>query len=262
MRSQIIRLMIGFLCFLFLGIWLSCATDQAHLRVANSLPQSEIAYYNDTFDKLREDLWDRAGYINKEEQMQNFKQADMRFEGGKLAIRTKTGGFSKGGLGSSFSFRGDFDIQLDCRMDFLKGVSGMDHLLNIAVIETNKEIGEADIVVILLFLGEGGYQGWINSRALINGLWNNATKKALDNFDGSLRFVRTGKKITSLYKIKGATAWNKIKTFHVTGHDMMVGFTLRNYFNRRTSIWALRSITAEFDNFKINAAHEIIEGEI
>jgi len=262
MRSQIIRLMIGFLCIHFSGIWLSCATDRAPLRVANSLPQNEIAYYNDTFDKFREDLWDRAGYLNKEEQLQNFKQADMRFDNGKLVIRTQTGSFSKGGLGSSFRFRGDFDIQLDCRIDFLKGASGMDQLLNIAVIEINKEIGKADIVVILLFLGEGGYQGWINSRALINGIWNTASKKGMDNFDGSLRFVRTGKNITSLYKKSGASAWNKIKTFHVTGDDMRFGFTLRNYFNRRTSIRALRSISAEFDNFKINAAHGIIEGEI
>ena len=243
-------------------VLMSCATDQAPLKVTGSLPQSEIAYFNDSFEKMREDLWDRAGYLNKEEQMQNFKQADMRFENGKLIIRTRPGSFSKGGLGSSFRFRGDFDIQMDCRMDFLKSMSGMDQLLNFLLLETNKKIGKADMAVILLFLGEGGYQGWINSRSLINGRWNNATKKALDNFDGSLRFVRTGKKITSLYKKSGATAWNKIKSFHVTDNDMMFGFTLRNYFTRRTSIRALRSISAEFDNFKINAAQEIIEGEI
>ena len=90
----------------------SCTTDQTPLQVTDSLPQSEIAYFNDSFEKMREDLWDRAGYLNKEEQMQNFKQADLHFNSGKLILQTQTGSFSKGGLSSRYALRGDFDIQL------------------------------------------------------------------------------------------------------------------------------------------------------
>ena len=43
-------------------IFLACATDQAPLVVANSLPQSELAFYSDSFDSLKEDLWEKAGY--------------------------------------------------------------------------------------------------------------------------------------------------------------------------------------------------------
>lgn len=43
---------------------------------------------------------------------------------------------------------------------------------------------------------------------------------------------------------------------------MIFGFQLRNFFANRTSIGAMHSISAEFDNFRINAAHEIIEEDI
>lgn len=98
MRNKKAGFTIGFLSLAFLGALLSCATDKASLQIENSLPQSELAYYNDSFDKMREDLWVRAGYLYREEQVQNFKQSDMRFDNGKLIIRTQTGSFSKGRL--------------------------------------------------------------------------------------------------------------------------------------------------------------------
>jgi hypothetical protein len=135
MRNIKTGFIIGFLLLAFLGALLSCVTDKAPLQIENSLPQSELEYYNDSFDKIREDFWDKAGYLSQEEQMQNFKLADMRFENGKLIIRTKTDSFSKGGLAAKYAFRGDFDIQLDCRIDFLKDTFGMDQLLNFLVID-------------------------------------------------------------------------------------------------------------------------------
>ena len=98
MRSSKTRLIIGIFILAFFGAFLSCATDKAPLQIENSLPQSELAYYNDSFDKMRVDLWVRAGYLYREEQVQNFKQSDMRFDNGKLIIRTQTGSFSKGRL--------------------------------------------------------------------------------------------------------------------------------------------------------------------
>ncbi|MEE9497248.1 MAG: hypothetical protein V3V39_12030 [Desulfobacterales bacterium] len=262
MRNKKAGFIIGFLLLAFFGAFLSCATDKAPLQTENSLPQNELAYYNDSFEKMRGDLWDRAGYLFREEQMQNFKLADMRFENSKLIIRTKTGSFSKGGLGSKYAFRGDFDIQLDCRIDFLKGTSGMDQFLNILVLDISGKIGKTDIVLINLAMGGGLNQGWLSSGGLINGRWNSGGSKKTENFNGTLRILRKSKNISTLYKKKGASVWNKMHTFRVNENDMKFGFQLRNYFNKRTTIRATQSISAEFDNFRINAAHEIIEDEI
>jgi hypothetical protein len=240
----------------------SCATDKAQLKVENSLPQDELAYYNDTFDNMREDLWDRAGLLYSEKQIQNFRQADMRFENGKLIIRTRKGSFSKGGLGSKYALRGDFDLQLDCRIDFLQGISGMDQLLSLVVFEKSGMIGKGDIVVINLTMGALMHQGWISSGARINGLWNKGSSKLTESFDGTLRILRKGRYVRALYKNKEASEWSKMHTFHTTDNDMLFGFQVRNFFNKRTTIMATQSIHAEFDNFKINAAQEIIEEEI
>ena len=243
-------------------VLLSCASDNAPLQIENSLPQNELAYYNDSFDEIREDLWDRAGLLHKQEQIQNFKLADMRFERGKLVIRTKTGGFSKGGLGTKYSFRGDFDIQLDCRTHFLSSAPGMDQLLNILVVDTSGMLGRPDIIFINLRIGELMHQGWLESGAIINGRWNKGGSKLMENFDGTLRIVRKGNQFSTLYKNKGASAWRNLHTFSATDNDMLFGFQVRNFFNKRTSIQATQSISAEFDNFKINAAQKIIEEDI
>ena len=80
MRHNQAGFIIGFLSLAFSGMLLACVADKAHLQTENSLPPNELAYYNDSFDTMREDLWNKAGYINLEEQMQNFKLADMRIE--------------------------------------------------------------------------------------------------------------------------------------------------------------------------------------
>ena len=262
MRKKKATFIIGFLSWTFIIALLSCAADKAPRQIENSLPQSEIAYFDDSFDSMREDLWDPAGYIHKQEQIQNFKLADMHFESGKLIIRTKTGSFSKGGLGSSFKFRGDFDIQMDCRINFLKGAQGMDQLLQVMVLETNRQVGKADFVDIVLFMKEGGFNGRLNSRGFVNRRWLKSYPILMDNFDGTLRFERKDKNISTYFKYQGEATWNKMRTFKVTDNEMMLGFHLRNYFIKRTRINAEQSVTAEFDNFKINAAHQIIEGEI
>ena len=251
-----------FFSLAFLAALLSCATDKAPLQIENSLPQSELEYYNDTFDKMREDLWDRAGYLYREEQVQNFKQADLRFENGKLIIRTQTGSFSKGGLSSKYALRGDFDIQLDCRMDFLKGISGMDQVFTIGVFDKSSKIGKMSFTIIGLFLEGGFNQGHLFSNCVVDGKRKRGGSRRTENFNGAFRFVRTGKMISALYRKAGEAEWTKMYTFRVTNKDMIVGFQLRNFFGNRATIQANHSISAEFDSFKINAAQEIIEEEI
>jgi hypothetical protein len=254
----------GFLLLAFLGALLSCETDKAQLRIKNSLPQSELEYYNDSFDKMREDLWDRAGYLYREEQVKNFKQADLGFENGKLVIRTQTGSFSKGGLSSTYSLKGDFDIQLDCRMDFIKGISSMDmdQLVNLGVFEKSLTMGKMSTVIIGLSMKGGSDQVHLFSNYIVNGKRRGGSSQKIENYNGTFRILRTGKTISTLYKINGMAEWNRLNTFRVTDTDMLIGFQVRNFFGNRTTIEANHSISAEFDSLKINAAEQIIEGEI
>ena len=262
MRSSKPSLTIGILLMAFCGALLSCATDKAPLQVENSLPQSELEYYNDSFDKMREDLWDRAGYLYREEQVTNFKQADLRFESGKLTIRTQTGSFSKGGLSSKYALRGDFDIQLNFRMDFVKGISGMDQVFNIGVFDKSLKEGKMSIAIIGLTMKAGSAQGYLYSNCVVNGRRKKGGSRKTENFNGAFRFLRTGKTISTLHKKAGTTRWTKMYTFRVTDKDMIVGFQVRNFLGNRTTIQANHSISAEFDSIKINAAQEIIEEEI
>jgi hypothetical protein len=65
-----------------------------------------------------------------------------------------------------------------------------------------------------------------------------------------------------LYKNTETPGWTKVNTLRITDNDMMLGFQVRNFFNRRTTIQANHSISAELDSFKITAAQQIIEEEI
>jgi len=262
MRNKKAGFIITFLTLAVLGALLSCATDKAPLKIENSLPQSELQYYNDSFDKMREDLWDRAGYLYREEQVQNFKQADLRFENGKLIIRTQTGSFSKGGLSSKYALRGDFDIQLDCRIDFIRGVSGMDQVFVLGVYDKSLKKGKMNNASIGLSMKERSVLGHLFSNCIVNGRRRRGSSQKIENFNGAFRILRTGKTISTLYKINGAAEWNRLNTFRVTDKDMLIGFQLRNFFGNRTIIQANRSISAAFDSLKINAAQAIIEEEI
>ena len=264
MRNKKIGSTIGFLLLAFLGALLSCATDKAPLQIENSLSQSELEYYNDSFDRMREDLWDRAGYLYSKEQVQNFRQADLRFENGKLIIRTQTGSFSKGGLSSKYALRGDFDIQLNWRMDFVKGISGMDmdQVFTLGVYDKNLKIGKMSFAIIGLSMKGGSDRGKVFGNCVANGSRKGGGSQKTENFNGALRILRTGKTISTLYKKAEIPEWTKVNAFRVTDNDMLIGFQLRNFFGNRTTIRATQSISAEFDNFIINAAQEIIEGEI
>jgi len=236
-----------------------CATDDTYLKIENSLPQSEITYYNDSFDKLREDLWDKASLVFKETQMDNLKLADIRIENGKLVVETKTGGFSKGGLGSKFALRGDFNIQIECHIEFLKGQHDMDQLISFLVVDQTKGIQEMYAVVIGL-IKKG--QGFIYSGHFNKGKYHRGNHYQTSNFHGALRIVRIDGKISTLFKRDGEKRWKKLDTFKNTTKDVMLAFKLDNFLSTRTSIKAKSSITATFDNFKINAAQKIIEEEI
>jgi len=255
-------LIIVILSLTFSGLFPGCVTDTASLKIEKSLPQNKLAYYNDSFDKFRTDLWEKSGYIYNEAQEANFKLAKMRIQDGKLWVQTETGCFSKGGLGFKYGLRGDFDIQVDCQIDFLEGVHGMDQLLTLLVVERGKPILTGDSVFLRLLKDVGNDTGDILSASLNNGRYHPGNSREVNSFDGTLRIVRKGSNITTLYKTKGTNKWEDISTFWSTSNDLAFGFLLQNFTIKRTSITANAPITATFDNFRINAAEEIIEEEI
>jgi len=261
--KRIEALLIGIFLVAFSGFFQGCVTDTASLKIEKSLPQSKLAYYNDSFDKLRTDLWEKVGYIFNKEQGANFKLAKMRIQDGKLWVQTETGCFSKGGLGSKYSLRGDFDIQVDCQIDFLEGIYDMDQWLNFCVFEKGEEVKTMDLVSLSLFKRGGRDFNTISSGVQKEGRFHNGDwYRRIGIFDGTLRIVRKGSKITTLYRTKGDKDWKTLETFWSTSNDLQVLFRLQNFTIKRTSITAKTPITATFDNFRINAAEEIIEEEI
>ena len=246
----------------FSGFFPGCVTDTASLKIEKTLPQNKLAYYNDSFDKLRTDLWEKAGYIYNKEQEANFKLAKMRIEDGKLRVQTETGFFSKGGLGLKYALRGDFDIQLDCQMDFLEGVYNMDQQLILLVMELGKAIGVGDFVLLRIGKDGGSDYGEILSESMNNGKYHPGNSHDISNFDGTLRIVRKGSKITTLYRAKEDKEWKTLDTLWSTSNDLGFGFLLQNFDRKRTSITAKAPITATFDNFRINAAEGIVEEDI
>jgi len=260
--KRISALIIGIFLIALSGLFPGCVTDTASLKIEKSLPQSKLAYYNDSFNKLRTDLWEKAGGIPKEAQKANFKLAKMRIDDGKLRVETETGCFSKGGLASKYTLRGNFDIQIDCQIDFLEGLYDMDQSLIFIVLEKGDKFGRDNTVFLSLFK-----KGGRDFNTIFSGFWENdkfhrGNWHKIKNFDGSLRIVRIGDEISTLFKRKGDTEWKKMDTFRHTPNDIIIGFKLQNFMSNRTSITARSLITATFDNFRINAAEAIIEEEI
>lgn len=243
---------------------LSCASDNATLQIENSLPQSELARYNDSFDKMREDLWDKAEHLYRKEQVTNFKPVDMYFKNGKLIIQTRTEGFSKGGLVTKYRFRGDFDIQLDFLMDFTRdiAVEYMDQVFILSVFDNRQQMTKINVANIGLAIRWGTDQGQLFSNCFVNGKKKGGFADKILNFKGSFRIIRTGKFISTLHRTSGTADWTQKFTARVTDNDLWFGFQLRNFFFDRTTIRAKHTITVVVDRFKINAAQEIVEAKI
>lgn len=260
MHNRITGFIIYFL-FFYSIIILSCVTHQTPLLIENSLQQSELAYYCDSFDSFKEDLWEKAGYVFTATQLHNIRTAHMTIEEGRLRIDTSTGGFSKGGLVSKFALRGDFDVQVDFQLQFVSGEFDMDQLLGFGATEKTKSGNSRRLTSIGLHKkgknNSGILSGYLEWGKYHSGYWHD-----IGNFTGSVKFVRIGSQISTFYRKKGQTRWIKMCTLPSAQNDTLVGFSLQNFTKDRNTIRANRSISAWIDNFTINAAQEIIESEI
>jgi len=123
-------------------------------------------------------------------------------------------------------------------------------------------MGKMSTAIIGLWMKGGSDQVHLFSNYIVNGKWGSGNSQKIEKFNGTFRILRNGKTISTLYKINGAAEWNRLNTFRATDNDMLIGFQVRNFFAKRTTIQANHSISAEFDSLKINAAQAIIEDEI
>lgn len=248
------------ICFLLLVV--SCSNIEKAGDITNRLPQNELSKYSDSFDKMRNDLWEESQFTFNKAQMANFKRANMTFGNGELLIRTKTGCFSKSGLLTKYVFSGDFDIQIDCHINFLEGKLDMDHRVYFAVIEKDKELRDSDMLVAEILKKIGDRKARLRSFCRTDGGFTQGKSIKLDDFHGTIRFIRKGRKSAVFCRTNNSTKWKDQGEFYFTPKDLKFGFALQNFDRMRTSIKAEHQISTVFENFKVNAAEKIVEEEI
>jgi hypothetical protein len=243
--------------FLLLFVW-GCASNPISFKIENSLPPDRLAYYSDAFDTFREDLWGQSVLLYKDTQMAGFQMADIICRGGKLVFTTQKDCFSKASLDTKYRLKGDFDIQMDCRFSPIHGLQPMDQVMGLGVYD--KENRNQDLITIVVFRGLGKSKTFLMSKSQ-NSFGRDPFPKEIGDFDGSLRMTRTGRTLNTYYRQKGKE-WQKLSAFSVSTADLTFGFTLQNFTQRTNNLRSALPLTAEFSEFKINAAQGIIEEEI
>ena len=238
------------------------AAHTAEQKIENSLPQEKLARYNDSFDTFRDDLWEKSAWAFEEKAKENFKYADVTIEEGQIKIQTKVGSFSKGALGARYSLKGDFDIQIDCHVDFLKEITDMDQQVGFSVVRRGKDKKDIQFITLLVRKNADTGDRVIDVVIFERGRFKLAGRHYTENFHGALRMVRAGKKLSARYKKEGQPEWKTICTLSFTDREVFFGFLVQNFKQMSTTIKALAPFTARFDNFRINGAQGIIEEEI
>ncbi|MEW6265224.1 MAG: hypothetical protein AB1641_19270 [Thermodesulfobacteriota bacterium] len=230
--------------------------------VRNSRPRQELDNFSDAFDRFRNDLWEKVGTAWTKEQEAGFKFADMKIENNRLLIQTRTDGFCKGGLASTYYLDGDFDVQIDCFFEPLPYVNPMDQYVGFVVVggdEAAKELNMAN-------LGLVKNAGQANARLLLNVIRGKEPSTprlfSVGKLDGTLRLVRTGERINGLYRARRETAWKELGGLAFLKTKVKVGLVVTNYAINQVWVGSGRSFSAAFSNFRINAAQKIIESEI
>ena len=239
-----------------------CVAEHKPTETISSLSADQLTYYNETFESIREDVWDRSGMVFNESQLPNFKLADLSIEDGTLNIKTQTNAFSKGGLDTKYAVRGDFDIEIECSFDPLTGTHNMDQRLTFLAYDKEKTIEKSDYILIEIAKRGGDAKGGILAGYARTGQFRAGTWREIDSFNGYLKMTRKGNKISTYYRKKGKHNYQKLNTFSVSDADLTISFMLSNFYSSRDKIEADRPLQAKFDNFMIYAAQDIVESDI
>jgi hypothetical protein len=253
---------IAFLAFIFFS-FLPFTAWSLEAKIENSLPQEELSRYSHSFDKPAEDLWEKSSFVPQKAQQAKFKLADIDIENGRLKIVTKTGAFSKGSYNSKFYLKGDFDIQVDCDVDFLEDVSDMAQRAAFSVAKRGEDFKDVKIIAIQIMKTPRTGDTTIDTITLSRGKMKLRKRHFTENFHGTLRMVRKGEDITTMYKKEGQAEWKKMTTISHTDKDVALGLVGQNFWaKKQKKIKAVAPFTVEYDNFSINGAQGIIEEEI
>lgn len=243
-------------------VFFACVSTEQDLKIENSLDHGKLTQYNDSFMILNENLWETLASA-RAWQEKNFKLGDILIEDDQLVIKTKTGAFSKATLRSKFALRGDFDIQIDCSIDLSEKVQNMTQNLFFSTSNSTTYNTKAQAWIELIRdPKEAKFTGKLNSGIVLNGKTKIKYGVNLKKFEGSIRLVRKGKTVTMLYKEEGSKEWISLNKYPYNNKDQYISLVFANYFMKRKKINADRVLSGSFDNFKINAVHQIIESDI
>lgn len=219
---------------------------------------AEFSYYNDNFEKLRPDVWETSLYVYKNMHEKDFAAADVLCENGKLVMHTKTGKFSKGTIRSLFNLVGDFDVQIDMKMDFDRISRTPQHAMFWL-----HEVKNNDDAVVLIF--KPGNESKVRLLLLRNRNSNDTVvaKKRFSSFDGTFRWVRKGSELTCFFREEGESDWSRIGSTQYSEGPVQLGVNLRNFHRHKSAKTNTDSpVTLEVDNFRINSVQTIKESDI
>jgi hypothetical protein len=251
--------------FLFTTAWLGCASpEQERLPLTatgRSLSPAQLARYNDSFDQFRDDLYDIAAMTWSDQQLKNLCLAETEVIDGKLRIQTKPGCFSRGGCESKYQLKGSFDVQIDCTIHFLRGAQEIDQIV-LFLITGKGSLTDFPHTGIQLAKFAGSQQATVSSISRDKRGFRSPASHKISDFTGTLRIIKAGNRVSTLYKKDGEPEWTKLNTDTLEVDRLRLGFLVRNFTPMTTAVKGSSSITVTFDNLVVNAAEEIIEGEI
>jgi hypothetical protein len=245
-----------------LCLWLAgCASKDVPVQVKSGVTADQLDYYTDPFDTPKRDLWEIAAF-SRTAQLRNFEMAEVSFENGRLKIKTRTGAFSGAVVTSRFQINGDFDIQIDCQIQFLTGKHDVDHVILFGLLEKGETLWTGQYAWINIVKTAEMQTGIIAANQRRRGEIIRGRNRQIKGFQGTLRLVRAGNRISVYYRKQSSSGWIKLDTLSFTSDDVAVMLVVQNYKLGRQVLNAPESVTGFFDNFKINAATRVIEEEI
>jgi heat shock protein HtpX len=230
------------------------------LQFAKSLPQDEIEYISDSYGTFQEAFWEKVQVsLPKVIKESDFQPAEITTFGRKLEIMTKPESFSKAEIASKFRLKGDFDIQMDCYIDFMEGKLGSDHYFFFVNLHDEKKIARRNTVGMSFSKKGETNPGVLRSVWWSQGRLSGQRKVEIAGFQGSLRFVKGGQKITTLFKRDAEWEWTEMASFSCSSDAFQLVIGLQNFIGKKNIAPAQSSLLAIVDNFKVNIAEYIIE---
>ena len=238
-----------------------CASNDISIQIEGGVPSEQLAFYADSFDSPKRDLWEIAAF-SQTAQQGDFKMADVSYENGRLKIQTQVGAFSNGIVISKFLLSGDFDIQVNCQIRFHRDNVNIDQLLYFAVVKQGDTFYTGRSAANVIAKPIGAKNGVIRAIQRQHGEYIRGKFRQVEEFAGSMRLIRKGDQISMFYRKQNASGWIKLDTLAFTRDNVVVLLGVHNFRVGRKSIRATESVTGLFDNFKINASSKVIESNI